>query len=225
MTCKIHFQFTVTQSNLLFRHSCTPFPLCLKHLSLNMSSQLLLSFYMYNDQHQFSPNHTNTYQARKLWELKGKIQWSLNKFSQLKFCKKMYGIRHKDLYVDIATYPNLPSSAEKCPVNNSPGMYVTVDSPVFAASVPLQIMRRSWSTLMSCDWRLPLGTDTLVSLTGTPITVLRVAMVLRNIPLWCEKEKTKTTCWILLLKRFFYILSYMHNFRPSSKVELFMYPA
>ena len=31
----------------------------------------------------------------------------------------MYGIRHKNLYVDIATYPNLPSSAEKCPVNNS----------------------------------------------------------------------------------------------------------
>ena len=104
--------------------------------------------------------------------------------------------------MDIATYPNLPASAEKCPLSNSPGMSVTVDSPVFAASVPLQIMRRSWSTLMSCDWRPPLGTDTLVSLTGTPITVLRVAMVLRNIPLWCEKEKTKTTRWILLLKRF-----------------------
>ena len=116
----------------------------------------------------------------------------------------MYGIRHKNnfLYVDIATYPNLPASAEKCPLSNSPGMYVTVDSPVFAASVPLQIMRRSWSTLMSCDWRPPLGTDTLVSLTGTPIIVLRVAMVLRNIPLWCEKEKTKTTRWILVLKRF-----------------------
>ena len=139
-------------------------------------------------------------QARRLWELKGKIQWSLSKFSQQVL--EMYGIRHKNLYVDIATYPNLPASAEKCPLSNSPGMYVTVDSPVFAASVPLQIMRRSWSTLMSCDWRPPLGTDTLVSLTGTPITVLRVAMVLRNIPLWCEKEKTKTTRWILLLKRF-----------------------
>ena len=137
----------------------------------------------------------------------------------------MYGITQENLYVDIATYPNLPASAEKCPLSNSPGMYVTVDSPVFAASVPLQIMRRSWSTLMSCDWRPPLGTDTLVSLIGTPIMVLRVAMVLRNIPLWCEKEKTKTTHWILLLERFFfYILSYMRNFRPSSKVDLFMYP-
>lgn len=137
----------------------------------------------------------------------------------------MFAIRHNNLYVDIATYPNLPASAEKCPLSNSPGMYVTVDSPVFAASVPLQIMRRSWSTLMSCDGRPPLGTDTLVSLTGTPITVLRVAMVLRNIPLWCEKDKTKTTRWILLFNKeiFFYILSYMCNFRPSSKVELFMY--
>ena len=77
----------------------------------------------------------------------------------------MYGIRHKNLYVDIATYPNLPASAEKCPLKNSPGMYVTVDSPVLAASVPLQIMRKSWSTLMSCEWRPLLGTDTLVSLT------------------------------------------------------------
>ena len=57
----------------------------------------------------------------------------------------MYGIRKDNLYVDIVTYPNLPASAEKCPLSNSPGMYmyVTVGSPVFAASVPLQIMRRS----------------------------------------------------------------------------------
>ena len=117
----------------------------------------------------------------------------------------MYGIRHKNLYVDIATYPNLPASAEKCPLSNSPGMYVTVDSPVFAASVPLQIMRRSWSTLMSCDWRPPLGTDTLVSLTGTPITVLRVAMVLRNIPLWGEKEKNENNMLnTLAIKRDFF---------------------
>ena len=57
----------------------------------------------------------------------------------------MYGIRKDNLFVGIVTYPNLPASAEKCPLRNSPGMYmyVTVDSPVFAASVPLQIMRRS----------------------------------------------------------------------------------
>ena len=57
----------------------------------------------------------------------------------------MYGIRKDNLYVDIVTYPNLPASAEKYPLSNSPGMYmyVTVGSPVFAASVPLQIMRRS----------------------------------------------------------------------------------
>ena len=101
------------------------------------------------------------------------------------------------------------------------GMYVMVDSPVFAASVPLQIMRRSWSTLMSCEWRPPLGTDTLVSLTGTPITVLRVARCWEIFHSGMKKRKKK--CWILLLKRFFYI-SYMHNFRPNSKAELFMYP-
>ena len=130
------------------------------------------------------------------------------------------------MYVDIVTYPNLPASAEKCPLSNSSGMYmyVTVGSPVFAASVPLQIMRRSWSTLMSCGWRPLLGTDTLVSLTGTPTTELRVAMVLGNIPLWCEKEKTRTTMLNTLAREiFFYILSYKLNFRPSSKVELFMY--
>ena len=57
--------------------------------------------------------------------------------------KEMYGIRQENLYMDIATYPNLPASAEKCPLSNSLRMYVTVDSPVFAASVPLQIMCRS----------------------------------------------------------------------------------
>ena len=117
----------------------------------------------------------------------------------------MYGIRKDNLYVDIVTYPNLQASAEKYPLSNSPGMYmyVTVGSPVFAASVPLQIMRRSWSTLMSCGWRPLLGTDTLVSLTGTPTTELRVAMVLGNIPLWCEKEKTRTTMLNTLAREIF----------------------
>ena len=57
---------------------------------------------------------------------------------------------------------------------------------------------------MSCGWRPLLGTDTLVSLTGTPTTELRVAMVLGNIPLWCEKEKTRTTMLNTLAREIFF---------------------
>ena len=78
------------------------------------------------------------------------------------------------------TYPSLPASAEKFPPSNSPGTFVTIDSPVLAASVPLHICRNSCNTLMSCDWSPPSDTDTFISLTGVHVMVLRVAMVLRK---------------------------------------------
>ena len=67
---------------------------------------------------------------------------------------------------------------------------VTIDSPVLAASVPPQICRSSCNTL-SCDWMTPSDTDTFISLTETPIMVLRVAMVPRNTRLYLKWSRAK----------------------------------
>ena len=80
----------------------------------------------------------------------------------------------------LLTYPSRPASAEKFPPTSSLGTLVTIDSPVLAASVPLEICRSSCNTLMSCDCSPPSDTDTFISRTGVQVIVLKVAIVLRN---------------------------------------------
>ena len=92
----------------------------------------------------------------------------------------MYGLT-------LLTYPSRPASAEKFPPTSSLGTLVTIDSPVLAASVPLEICRSSCSTLMSCDCSPPSDTDTFISRTGVQVIVLKVAIVLRKTWLCYEK--------------------------------------
>lgn len=87
----------------------------------------------------------------------------------------------------LLTYPSRPASAEKFPPTSSLGTLVTIDSPVLAASVPLEICRSSCNTLMSCDCSPPSDTDTFISRTGVQVIVLKVAIVLRNTWLCYEK--------------------------------------
>ena len=105
----------------------------------------------------------------------------------------MYGLT-------LLTYPSRPASAEKFPPISSLGTLVTIDSPVLAASVPLEICRSSCNTLMSCDCSPPSDTDTFISRTGVQVIVLKVAIALRNTWLCYEKGISSTLIFSMWLK-------------------------